>query len=192
MILWFWYFKSLLYEQFLYQNVKAIGGSGVKKLYQAYFVELVAVVSKLFTTRQNSPVLEIWPMQFSGVLTFIYGKRGVIFGDFLSIFACKIFNIDIESTKVVLKIQTMDRIKKKSWQIIFFENFGKNWAISSQNAIVLQKCDLFKITFCVITWAWMTLETWNFVNICRKNLQKTQGKRNFEFLIFFSFIEFFV
>ena len=53
MILWFWYFKSLLYEQFLYQNVKAIGGSGVIKIYQAYFVELVAVVSTLFTERQN-------------------------------------------------------------------------------------------------------------------------------------------
>ena len=35
----------------------------------------------------------------------------------------------------------------------------------------LQKCDLFKITFWVITWARMTLETWNFVNVCWDPLQ---------------------
>ena len=35
----------------------------------------------------------------------------------------------------------------------------------------LQKCDLFKITFWVITWARMTLETWNFVNVCGDPLQ---------------------
>ena len=35
-------------------TVKAMGGSGVKKTCQAYFEELIAVVSTLFTEFQNS------------------------------------------------------------------------------------------------------------------------------------------
>ena len=48
----------------------------------------------------------------------------------------------------------------------------------------LQKWVSFKITFCVITLARINLQTWNLVHICRKILQKTYTKRNFEFLIF--------
>ena len=50
---------------------------------------------------------------FVGV-DFYIENRGVIFGDFFTIFAYKIFNIDVESTKIVSKMKIMDRITKKS------------------------------------------------------------------------------
>ena len=59
-------------------------------------------------------------------LTFYIGNRGVIFGDFFTIFAYTIFNIDVESTKIVSKMKTMDRIRKKILKMKFFENFGQN------------------------------------------------------------------
>ena len=46
-------------------------------------------------------------------LDFYVENRVVIFGYFFPIFACKIFNIDVESTKIVSKMNTMDRITKK-------------------------------------------------------------------------------
>ena len=48
----------------------------------------------------------------------------------------------------------------------------------------LQKWDLFKITFCAITWARTKRKTWNLVNVCRKKLQKSSrsGIWNFDFL----------
>ena len=45
-------------------------------------------------------------------LDFYIENRGVIFGDFFTIFAYEIFNIDVESTKIVMKMQTIDRITK--------------------------------------------------------------------------------
>ena len=48
-----------------------------------------------------------------GVLDFYIVNRGVIFGDFFTIFAYKIVNIDVESTKIVTKMQTINRITKK-------------------------------------------------------------------------------
>ena len=50
----------------------------------------------------------------SGVLDFYIENIRVIFGDFFTIFANEIFNIDVESTKIVSKMETMDRITKKS------------------------------------------------------------------------------
>ena len=50
---------------------------------------------------------------------------------------------------------------------------------------ILQKCNLFKITFCPITWAVMKLQTWNLGNIWRKKLQKVLRKQNFWFFDFF-------
>ena len=95
-------------------RVKAIGGSGVKKTCQAYFKELIAVVSTLFTECQNSTLFRRYgQFNFRG-LDFYIGNRGVIFGDFFTIFAYKIVNIDVESTKIVTKMQTMNRITKKS------------------------------------------------------------------------------
>ena len=59
----------------------------------------------------------------------------MIFGDFLTIFACKIFNIDVESTKVVLKIQTTLREEifaginfRKFFSDISRELIFANWA----------------------------------------------------------------
>ena len=104
---------------------------------------------------------------------------------FFTIFANKIFNIDVESTKIVSKMETMDRITKKILKMKIFENFGQNWPNFDKKCHFLQKCDLFKITFCVITWARMKLETWNLVSVCRKKLQKTYRKQNFEFFFFF-------
>ena len=56
-------------------------------------------------------------------LCFYIGNRGVIFGDFFTIFANKIFNIDVESIKIITKMQNMDRTTKK---ILEDENFGQN------------------------------------------------------------------
>ena len=83
---------------------------------------------------------------FGGV-DFYVENRGVIFCVFSTIFACKIFNIDVESTKVVLKIQTMDRITKKSWKINLFENFGQHWSNSSKNAIFYKNVIYSKLHF---------------------------------------------
>ena len=41
-------------ESSKYMEIKAIGGSGVKKTCRAYFKELIAVVSTLFMGCQNS------------------------------------------------------------------------------------------------------------------------------------------
>ena len=146
------------------------------------------MVSTLFTECQNStPFRRYDQFNFRG-FDFYIGKRGVIFGDFFTIFAYKIFNIDVENTKIVTKMQTMDIITKKILKLKIFENFGQNWANFDKKCHFLQKCDLFKITFCVITWPRMKLETWNLVSVCRKKLQKTYKERNFEFLIFSLFI----
>ena len=56
-------------------------------------------------------------------LTFYIGYRGVIVGDFFTIFANKIFNIDVEIIKIITKMQNMDRTTKK---ILEDENFGLN------------------------------------------------------------------
>ena len=45
---------------------------------------------------------------------------GVIFVDFFTNFAYKIFNIDVESTKIVSKMETMDKITKKILKIKLF------------------------------------------------------------------------
>ena len=61
-----------------------------------------------------------------GILTFI-GNKEVIFGDFFTLFAYKNVNIDVESPKIVKKMQTMNRITKKFLKMKIFENFGHNW-----------------------------------------------------------------
>ena len=76
---------------------------------------------------------------------------GVIIGDFFPIFAYEIVNIDVESTKIVTKMQIMNRITQKILKMKNFENFGQNWANFDKKCPFLQKCDLFKITFCDIT-----------------------------------------
>ena len=109
------------------KNVKAIGGSGVKNTCRAYFVELIAVVSTLFTECQNSTRFRRYDQfNFRG-LDFYIGNRGVIFGNFFTIFAYKIVNIDAEGTKIVTKMQTMNRITQKILKMKDFEKFGQNW-----------------------------------------------------------------
>ena len=142
---------------------------------------LLCGVRALYWMSKLNSVQKIWPIQFLG-LDFYIGNRGIIFSDFFTIFPYKIVNIEIESTKIVSKMQTINRITKKILKIKIFENFCQNWANFDK------KCDLFKITFCVITWARMKLETLNLVSVCRKKLQKTYKERNFEFLIFSLFI----
>ena len=61
-----------------------------------------------------------------GGLDFYIEERGVICGDYFTINAYKISNNDVESTKIVSKIETMDRITIKILKIKFFENFGQN------------------------------------------------------------------
>ena len=109
------------------------------------------MVSTLFTECQNSTRFRRYDQfNFRG-LDFYIGNRGVIFGNFFTIFAYKIVNIDVESTKIVTKMQTMNRITKKILKMKDFENFGQNWANFDKKCPFLQKCDLFKITFCDIT-----------------------------------------
>ena len=94
--------------------LKAIGGgSRVKKTCQAYFVEFIAVISTLFTECQNS-TRRYDQFNFGGLDFYIVQKRET-FWWFFTIFASKIFNIDVETIKIDTKMQTMDIITKKSW-----------------------------------------------------------------------------
>ena len=52
----------------------------------------------------------------------------MIFGDFFTIFAYKIINIDVESTKIATKMQTVNKITQKILKMKLFENLGQNWA----------------------------------------------------------------
>ena len=84
------------------------------------------MVSTLFTECQNSTWFGRYDQfNFRG-FDFYIGKRGVIFGDFFTIFAYKIFNIDVESTKIVSKMVIIDRITEKNFEMKNFENFGQN------------------------------------------------------------------
>ena len=104
-------------------------GPGVKKLCQAYFEELIAVVSTLFTECQNStPFRRYDQFNFRG-FDFCIGKRGVILVIF-SLF------LPIESSILMLKTPKLSLRKLTKFR---------------QKCHFLQKCDLFKITFCVIT-----------------------------------------
>ena len=51
-----------------------------------------------------------------------------MFGDFFTIFAYKIVNIDVETTKIVSKMQTMNRITTKILKMKNVESFGQNLA----------------------------------------------------------------
>ena len=127
-----------------------IGGPGSKTC-QVYFVELIAVLSTLLTECQNSTRFQRYDQfNFRG-LDFYIGNRGVTFDDFFTIFVYKIVNIDVESTKIVTKMQAMDRITKKILKMKIFGNFGQLWANFAKKCHFLQTCDLFKITFCNIT-----------------------------------------
>ena len=62
-------------------NLKAIGGeSGVKRICQAYFVELITVISILFTECQNSTWFRRYDQYNFWDLDFYIGNKGV--GDF--------------------------------------------------------------------------------------------------------------
>ena len=105
----------------------------------------------LFTECQNSTPFRRYDQFNFRDFDFYIGKRGVSFGDFFTIFAYKIVNIDVESTKIVTKMQAMYRITLKILKLKIFENFGQNWANFDKKCPFLQKCNLFKITFCDIT-----------------------------------------
>ena len=109
------------------------------------------MVSTLFTECQNSTRFRRYDLFNFRCLDFYIGNKGVIFVDFSTTFAYKIVNIDVESTKIVTKMQTMKRITKKILKMKSFENFGQNWANFDKKCPFLQKCDLFKIMFCNIT-----------------------------------------
>ena len=79
----------------------------------------------LFTECHNSIWFQRYEQFDFGGLVFYIGNRVVIFGDFSTIFAHKIFNIDVACTNIVTKMQTMDRIAKKILKMNFFENFGQ-------------------------------------------------------------------
>ena len=56
-------------------------------------------------------------------LDFNIVNIGVILGDFFTIFAYKIFNIDFETTKIVTKMHIMGRITKAIIDMKIFEIF---------------------------------------------------------------------
>ena len=72
------------------------------------------MVSTLFTECQNlTPFRRYDQFNFRG-FDFYIGKIGVIFEDFFTIFAYKSFNIDVENTKIVTKMQTHGYEHKKN------------------------------------------------------------------------------
>ena len=90
------------------------------------------MVSTLFTECPNStPFRRYDQFNFRG-LDFYIGNRKVIFGNFFTILAYKIVNIDVESTKIITKMQIMNRITQK---ILKVGNFGQNWTNFDENAI---------------------------------------------------------
>ena len=122
-------------------------------------------------------------LNFRG-LDFIIGNRGVIVGDFFTISTYKIFNIDVKSTKIVKKMQTMNTIAQKILKIKFFENVGQNWAHFDKKHHFLHKCDLSKITFCDISQGRNELACWNLASAWTKKVERIPSKQNFYFLIF--------
>ena len=88
-------------------------GPGSKKHVKLILKNLL-LVSTLFTECRNSTrFLRYDPFNFWN-LDFHIGNRGIIFGDFFTIFAYEILNIDVESTKIVIKMQTMIESQEKS------------------------------------------------------------------------------
>ena len=70
-----------------------------------------------------------------GGLDFYMENIGVIFGVFFTIFAYKIFNIDVESTKIVSKMKNMMESQKKSWRLNFLKISVKIDQILTKSAI---------------------------------------------------------
>ena len=113
---------------------------------------------------------------------------------------CSLF-LPIKSLILMLKAPTLS-LRWISWiesqkilNIKIFENLGQNWPNFDKKWHYLQKCDLFKITFCIISWARMKLEKWNLVNVYRNNLKKLirSGILNFDVFSFYcDFRDFFV
>ena len=60
-------------------------------------------------------------------------------GDYFTIFAYKIFNINVESLKIVAKMLNMNKITKQILKMKFFENFGQNLANFDKKCHFLQK-----------------------------------------------------
>ena len=135
-------------------------------------------------------IRKIWPNQFSG-FWLLYRKEK---GSFLVIFSLL---LPIRSLILMLKTPKLPQ-RWRPWiefflkilKIKFFENFGQNWPHFDKKCHFLQKCDLFKISFCVITLARMKLETWNLVNVCRKKFQKTYRSEILNFLFFLFLLRF--
>ena len=89
-----------------------------QKTCQAYSVELIVWVSKLYKECQNllTQFQRYDQFNFWGP-DFNIGHRGVIFGDF-----SLILPIDVECTKIVTKMHSMDRMTKQILNFKFFEN----------------------------------------------------------------------
>ena len=92
-------------------------------------------------------VPKIWLIQFPGVFDFCIENRGVIFGDFFTIFAYKIFNIDVESTNILSKMKIMDRIIKQILKMNIFESFGRSGPNFDKNAIFYKNAIYLRLHF---------------------------------------------
>ena len=127
-------------------TIMAIGGQGSKNIFNLFCRSHCCCIKAFYGMSKFNSVPKISLIQFLGVLLDFYVvNAGLIFGDFFTIFAYKILNIDVECTKIVTKMQSMARITKKISKIEKFENFGQSWANIDKMCHFLQRCYLFKI-----------------------------------------------
>ena len=80
----------------------------------------------------------------SGGVEFYIENRGVIFGDLFAIFPYKIFNIEVESIKIVSKMEIMDGIARKILNMKISIKIDK---ISTKNDIFYKKASYSKLHF---------------------------------------------
>ena len=77
---------------------------------QADFAELIVVVSTLLRNVKIQLGFEDMTNSIFGGLDFYVRNSGLIIGDSFTIFACKIFNIGVESITIITR--TIDSITK--------------------------------------------------------------------------------
>ena len=116
-------------------------------------------------------------------LDFYIGNKGVIFGDFFTIFAYKISNIVVESTKIATKVHTMYRITKEYWRWIFLKILVKIRPISTKMTFFTKVRFNQNHIFCYIL-SYSEARVLKFV----KSIQNLKYKKALIFFLLFSFL----
>ena len=115
---------------------------------------------------------------------------GAIFGSFETYFGYQNLNVDINTSKGGMKLHLNRLSGIKYFDFVIFINFDRFWPSWAKNCAFLQKCDLRKIIKNVIPVARNELQSWKLASWCRKILQKTYRKGNFDFWNLLYFIAF--